>query len=185
LFRSNEPTGVRVNTRSGPSSAPLTTPSWWLAGFYLLLALFAQLEVMHYVTFRGAQASAVIVVVVWFALRADLLSAAAFGLAAGLCEDIFSAQTGVAWTVATPLTAIFVSWLSRWFFADSIPILAGVVVVATLLRRMLFWVIMALQGYPPGYARLHLHQALWEALLNALLVAALMLAARWRESRSQ
>jgi hypothetical protein len=49
---------------------------------------------------------------------------------------------------------------------------------------MFFWVVMALQGYPTGYARLHLHQALWEALLNALLVTILMLAARLRESRS-
>jgi hypothetical protein len=78
---------------------------------------------------------------------------------------------------------MFVSYLSRWFFADSIPILAGVVIVATLLRRMLFWVVMALQGYPAGYARLHLHQALWEALLNALLVTLLLLLARFRESR--
>jgi hypothetical protein len=175
---------VRVNTRSGPASAVLTVPEWWRAALYLLLALFAQIELAHYVTFRGAEVSAVVAVVVWYSLRADFLYAGAFGVVAGLCEDAFSAQTGIAWTVATPLTALFVSWLSRWFFADSIPAFAGVVIVATLLRRMLFWVAMALQGYPPGYARLHLHQALWEALLNALLVTALMLAARIRESRS-
>lgn len=138
---------------------------------------------MHYLGFRGAEASAVLIAVVWYALRADLLHAAAFGVAAGLCEDIFSALTGIAWTTATPLTALFVSWLSRWFFADSIPILAGVVIVATLVRRLLFWVMMALEGYPAGHARLHFHQALWEALLNAVLVTILMLAARFRESR--
>ena len=175
---------MRVNTRTGPASAPIVAPSWWTAAIYLLIALIAQIEFMHYVTFRGAEASAVVVVVVWYALRADLLHAAAFGLLAGLCEDIFSAQTGIAWTAATPLAAMFVSYLSRWFFADSIPILASVVVVATLLRRMLFWVVMALQGYPAGYARLHLHQALWEALLNAVLVTLLLLLARLRESRS-
>jgi hypothetical protein len=96
-----------------------------------------------------------------------------------------SAQTGIAWTVATPLTALFVSWLSRWFFADSIPAFASVVLVATLVRRMGFWVVMALQGYPPGYARLHLHQAIWEALLNAALAGLLMIAARLRESRTE
>lgn len=174
---------MRVNTRSGPASAPLGAPEWWRAGLYLVLALLAQIEVMHYVTFRGAEVSTVVVVLVWYALRADLLQAVAFGLAAGLCEDIFSAQTGVAWTMATPLTALFVSWLSRWFFADSIPILAGVVIAATLLRRMLFWIVMALQGYPPGYARVHLHEALWEALLNAVLVSVLALAGRLREPR--
>ncbi|HKU66591.1 MAG TPA: hypothetical protein VJP85_02340 [Candidatus Baltobacteraceae bacterium] len=173
-----------MNTRTGPASAPIVAPAWWTAALYLLIALLAQLELMHYITFRGAEASAVLVVVVWYALRADPLHAAAFGLVAGLCEDIFSAQTGIAWTTATPLDAIFVAWLSRWFFADSIPILAGVVIVATLLRRMLFWIVMALQGYPAGYARLHLHEALWEALLNAVLVTVLLLLARFREARS-
>jgi len=175
---------VRVNTRSGDASVPLSSPAWWAAGLYLVLALLAQMEFMHYVTFRGAQASAVLIVVVWYALRAELLPAALFGFVAGLFEDAFSARTGVAWTVATPLAAMFVTWLSRWFFADSIPILAGVVIAATLARRMLFWIVMALQGYPPGYARLHLHQALWEALLNAVLVSLLLLLARLRESRS-
>lgn len=175
---------MRVNTRSGPVSTVLTVPEWWRAALYLLLALFAQVELMHYLTFRGAEASAVLAVVVWYALRADFLYAGAFGVLAGLCEDAFSAQTGIAWTLAMPLTALFVSWLSRWFFADSIPAFAGVVAVATLVRRMFFWVVMALQGYPPGYARLHLHEALWEALLNAVLVAALMFAGRIIESRT-
>jgi rod shape-determining protein MreD len=183
LFRNNEPTGVRVNTRSGPASATLTTPQWWRAGIYLFTAIIVQIDLMHYVTFRGAEPSAVLVSVVWYALRADLAQAAAFGVIAGLCEDIFSAQTGVAWTLATPITAILVSWLSRWFFSDSVPILAAVTLLATLLRRMIFWVVMALQGYPPGYARLHFHQALWEALLNAILVSVLLSVSRWRESR--
>lgn len=182
MFRSNEPTGVRVNTRSGPSGAPATAPPWWRAALYLALALVVQIEVMHYAGFRGAEASAVLVVVVWYALRADLLGAAVFGLLAGLCEDAFSA-TGFGWTAGTEFTALFVSWLSRWFFADSIPVVAGVVIAATLLRRMVFWIVMALQGYPPGYARIHLHTALWEALLNAVLVCVLMLVARFRESR--
>jgi rod shape-determining protein MreD len=183
LFRNNEPTGVRVNTRTGPSTATTTTPIWWRAALYLFIALFVQLNLMHYAQFRGAEASAVLIVVVWYALRADLLSAAALGVCAGLCEDIFG-YTGVGWTIATPLVAMFVSWLSRWFFSDSVPILAGVTILATLLRQMIFWIVMALQGYPPGYARVHFHQALWEALLNAVLVTLLLLLARWREARS-
>ena len=173
---------MRVNTRSGPASAPVTAPPWWRAGLWLALALVVQLEIMHFLSFRGAEASAVLVVVVWYALRADMLQAAVFGLIAGLCEDAFSA-TGFGWTAGTEFTALFVSWLSRWFFADSPLVLAGVVVAATLVRRMFFWIVMALQGYPPGYARVHLHEALWEALLNAILASVLMLAGRMRESR--
>lgn len=175
---------MRVNTRSGPASAPITAPVWWQAGLYLVLALLAQITVMHYLRFRGAEPSLVLVAVVWYALRADLLYAAAFGFVAGLCEDAFSAfpaGAGAGWIVALPITTLFVSWLSRWFFADSIPVVAGVVAIATLFSRMLFWVLMALQGYPAGYARLHLHQALWEALLNAMLASLLMLIGRSRE----
>lgn len=178
---------MRVNTRSGPASAPLIAPAWWQAALYLLLALFVQLELMHFVTWRGAEPSLVLVAVVWYALRADLLYAAAFGVVAGLCEDAFTALppgSGAGWIAALPITALFVSWLSRWLFADSIPAFAGVVAVATLLSRMLFWVMMAVQGYPTGYARMHLHQALWEALLNAVLVSVLMLIARFREARA-
>lgn len=178
---------MRVNTRTGPDSAPIAAPVWWLGGLYLLLALFAQIELMHYATFRGAEPSLVLIVLVWYALRADLLHAAAFGFIAGLCEDAFTALppgAGAGWIAALPITALFVSWLSRWFFADSIPAMGAMVVVSTLLSRMLFWIVMALQGYPPGHARIHLHQALWEALLNAILVGILMLAARIRESRA-
>jgi rod shape-determining protein MreD len=186
LFRnSSDPIGVRVNTRSGPpSDTHLSGPEWWVAGLYLLIALFAQIELMHFVTFRGAELSVVLVVVVWYALRSDLLGATIYGLLAGLAEDIFSAQTGAAWTVSTTITALFVNYLTRWFFADSIPIFGGMVVVATLLRWLMFWVIMAIGSYPPGHARLHLHEAMWDALLNALFAVIAMFAARRVEDRA-
>ena len=186
-FRSSEPTGVRINTRTGPpSEAPVEAPVWWVAALYLAIALLAQVEILHYFTLRGAQLSVVLIVVVWYALHSDLRSAALFGLIAGACEDALSAQTGGAWTISTTLTAVFAHSLTRWFFADSVPVIAGVVVCATLLRRMIFWVVMALQGYPSGYARIHLHQALWEALFNAVFaVVAMLLIARYNERRSE
>lgn len=142
---------------------------------------------LHYFTFHGAQLSIVLVAVVWYALRADFLRAGSFGFIAGLCEDALGAQTGAAWTIATTFTALFTSMLSRWLFADSPPAAAAVVFAATLLRRMIFWIVMALQGYPPGYARLHFHEALWEALLNAIFIIIAMIVARrledWREER--
>lgn len=178
LFRSNEPTGVRVNTRSGSGETPLTAPSWWLAALFLLLGLLLQMEVLPFFTLRGAQLSIVLVVVVWYALHADLRRAILFGLIAGVCEDALGTATGGAWTISTAVTAAFASILSRWFFADSIPVAFSVVFAATLLRRMLFWIVMALLGYPPGYAGVHLHQALWESVLNAAFVMVAMLVAR-------
>lgn len=174
---------MRVNTRSAPGEAPLIAPAWPLATLFLIAGLILQIEVLPFVTLRGAELSIVLVVVVWYALHSDLRRAALFGLIAGLCEDALSAQTGAAWSISTMATAAAVSLLSRWFFADSIPAAAAVTAVATLLRRMIFWVVMAIFGYPPGYARLHLHQALWEALLNACFAAAAMLAARHLEGK--
>ena len=178
---------MRINTRTGPpSEAPVAAPVWWVAAVYLAIALIVQMEILHFVTVRGAQPSIVLVIVVWYALHSDIRSAAIFGLVAGLCEDALGAQTGGAWTISTTLTAVFAGALTRWFFADSIPVVAGVVVAATLLRRMVFWVVMALQGYPAGYARLHLHEALWEALLNVIFtVAALLIVRRYEERQTQ
>jgi len=185
LFRNNEPTGVRVNTRSGPGTIPFTGPEWWVAGVFLLAALLLQSEVLHYFTFRGAQLSIALVVIVWYAVRADFLRAGACGFIAGILEDALSAQTGAAWTISSTFTALFASMLSRWLFADSPPAAAAVVFAATLLRRMIFWIVMALQGYPPGYARLHFHQALWEALLNAVFMVVAMIVARQLEDRRE
>jgi rod shape-determining protein MreD len=183
FLRNSEPAGVRVATRTGPNDV-LLTPPWWHAALYLGIALLAQMEVLHYFTFRGAQVSVVLVVVVWYALHADLRSAAIFGLIAGLCEDVLSAQTGAAWTISTTLTALLAGSLSRWFFADSIPVVALVVFLATLLRQLVFWIVMALEGYPPGYARLHFHSALWEAAIDALFAIGALLILRYYEQRA-
>lgn len=145
----------------------------------LILALLLQTEILHGITFRGAAVSLVLVVVVYESLRRPMLGAVVVGLVAGACEDALSAQTGGAWTISTTLTALAVNLLGRWFFADSPFAVSVVAVVATLLRRLIFWVVMALQGYPPGYARIHLHAALWEALLNAVAAAAILAAVRF------
>ncbi len=143
---------------------------------------------MHYLMWRHAEPSLVLVAVVWYALRTDARRAALFGLIAGVCEDLLGGAltgsgTGGAWTIATPATALLASSLSQRFFADSIPVVAAAVAIATLFRRLLFWIIMSLEGYPKGYAQLHFHEALWEALFNVVLIVALMLAARVVESR--
>lgn len=171
------------SSRNKIQETPFTGPVWWVAGVYLLAALLVQTELLHYVVFRNAEISAVLCVVVWYAIRVDTLRAAIFGLVAGLCEDVVATQTGGAWTISTTATAILAGMLSRGFFADSVPLVAFIVAVATLIRSMLFWIVMALERtYPPGYAVLHFHQALWQALLNAVFMVAVMLALRYRES---
>ncbi|MEO6912449.1 MAG: hypothetical protein ABI182_00335, partial [Candidatus Baltobacteraceae bacterium] len=85
------------------------------------------------------------------------------------------------WTIATTLTAILASTISSGFFADSIPLVAGIVVVATLVRNLIFWLVMEIQGYPIGLGGIHFHQTLWQAFLNGLLATIVMLVLRHRD----
>jgi rod shape-determining protein MreD len=153
-------------------------PQWHVVALWLLLALVLQATLVHYLAFRGVAPSLVLVVVVWFSIRLGPRRAAVYGLIAGICEDVLAAQTGAAWTISTTLTATLTSLLSRGFFADSIPLVSAVMAIATLLRALLFWIVMSLEGYPAGLAGLHFHQALWQALFNAAVMALSMLAAR-------
>lgn len=144
---------------------------------------------MHFVVWHRAEPSLVLIAVVWYAIRTDAWRAVLFGLIAGACEDVLggagtAAATGGGWTIATTLTALLVSSLSRGFFADSIPIGAAAVAIATLFRRWIFWIVLSLEGYPRGFAMVHFHQALWEALMNLIVAAVLILALRVIERRT-
>ena len=164
--------------RTKPHVAPFVGPAWYVAAAWLVLALVAQATIVHYFAIRNVVPSFVLAVVVWYAIRVDARRAAVYGLAAGFCEDALSAQSGAAWTVSTGLSALLASLLSRGFFADSIPLATGITVIATLVRSLLFWIVMALAGYPPGLAQMHFHEALLQSAFNAAIIVAAMLVAR-------
>jgi rod shape-determining protein MreD len=164
--------------RGKPHVAPFVGPPWHVAAVWLLAAVTAQATVVHYIAVRGVVPSLVLVVVVWYAIRVDVRRAALYGLAAGLCEDVLAAQTGAAWTISTIAASALISFLSRGFFADSIPLAAAVTVIATLVRALLFWTIMSFEGYPAGLGAMHLREALLAAALNVAVMIAAMLAAR-------
>ncbi len=150
---------------------------------WLVIALLLQVTLLHFVTIHDVAPSLVLVAVVWFAIRVNTRRAAIYGLAAGVCEDILATATGGAWTISTTLVAIIAGTLSRGFFADSLPLVSLITAVATLLRWLLFWMVMALEGYPSGLATMHFHQALLQAVLNAAVMIAVMLAVRRYEHR--
>ena len=158
--------------------APFVGPPWHIALVWLLLAGVAQATVVHFLAVRGVVPSLVLVAVVWYAIRVDARRAAIFGLAAGLFEDVLGANTGAAWTIATTLTAIGTSVLSRGFFADSIPLVCVMTALATLVRALLFWTTMAFEGYPPGLGWQHFHEALIQAGLNVVVMVVAMLVTR-------
>lgn len=166
------------SSRGKPHVAPFAGPAWPLAAAWLLAALVAQATLLHFVALRGVVPSAVLVVVVWYALRVDALRAAAYGLAAGFLEDALAGVTGGSWTIATTVTAALTSLMWRSFFADSIPTAAAAVLVATLLRAWLFWTAMSYQGYPGGLAGMHAREAAFGAVVNAILMILATIAAR-------
>lgn len=164
--------------RGKPHVAPFVGPPWHVAAAWLIAAVIAQATIGHALAVRDVVPSLVLVVVVWYAIRVDVLRAAAFGLAAGLCGDVLGAQTGAAWTISTLVTATLTSVISRGFFADSIPLVIVVTVVATLVRALLFWMTMSLEGYPSGLGVMHFREAVLAAALNGAVMIAAMLVAR-------
>lgn len=166
------------SSRSKPHDAPFVGPPWYVAAAWLAGAVIAQTTVVHELAIRSVVPSLVLVVVIWYAVRVDARRAAIFGAIAGLCEDALSAGSGASWMIATGIASVVASVLSRGFFADSIVFVAAITVVATLLRALLFWVAMSLGGYPAGLGTMHLHEALFAALLNAAVIVAAMLIAR-------
>jgi rod shape-determining protein MreD len=166
------------SSRSKPHVAPFVGPAWYVAGAWLVAAVLAQATLAHYLAIRNVVPSFVMAVVVWYAIRVDARRAAVYGMAAGLCEDALSLQTGAAWTISTGVSAVLASLLSRGFFADSIPLVTAITVGATLVRALCFWIVMALFGYPPGLGAIHFHEALAQAALNVAVVVAAMLIVR-------
>lgn len=165
--------------RSGRAQlAPYVGPPWYAAAGWLVVALLLQATLLHAVAIHSVVPSAVLVVVIWYAIRVDARRAALYGLIAGLAEDLLAASTGSAWMISTMVVAVLAGLLSRGFFADSIPLVGAITVVTTLVRALLFWTIMALEGYPPGLGAMHFHEALLQAALNAVLMTVAMLIAR-------
>lgn len=164
--------------RSKPHVAPFVGPAWYVAAAWLAAAILAQSTIVHYFAIRNVVPSFVLAVVVWYAIRVDARRAAIYGLVAGLCEDALSAGSGAAWTIATSLSALLASVLSRGFFADSIPLVIAITIVATLVRALLFWVVAALGGYPSGLGSMHLREAVVASALNAIVMVVAMVVAR-------
>lgn len=137
-----------------------------------------QVTLVHLVTFRDVVPSLVFVAVVWYAIRVDVWQAAAYGLAGGLLEDALATDTGAAFTISTVIGAITAQMISRGFFADSFPLVATITVAATFVRQLVFWVVRGFEGYPPGLATMHFHEAVIAAAMNAVVMMVVMILLR-------
>lgn len=137
-----------------------------------------QVTLIHIFTFRSVVPSLVFVAVVWYAIRVDMWQAAAYGLAAGALEDVLATGTGAAFTISTMIGAVSAQIISRGFFADSFPLVATITVAATFVRQLAFWVVWGFEGYPPGLATMHFHEAVIQAAMNAVAMMIVMIAVR-------
>jgi rod shape-determining protein MreD len=169
--------------RSSPPSERYAGPRLRFAIAWLLVALIVQATAMHFATVDGAEPSLVLVLVVWFAMRAGTRRAMLFGFLAGIGEDVLAFDSSGSWTIATTVTAFVASLPTRRFFEDSIPLFTIVTFMATLVRALIFWDAKSIEGYPAGLATIHFHKALESGVLNAVLAIAVAMALRHFEYR--
>jgi rod shape-determining protein MreD len=157
--------------KPGETAAPAYTPdppAWWLVAGVLAIVLLAQGAFAPFVAFRGAAPSLVTLLVAWYAVRTGSLRGLLFGLIAGTCEDALAGSTGVAWTFATAVAALGAGRLHRTWLADTKLALVPGAAAVTLLRYGAFAFAMQLQGRPIPLPLEHLHAALWQSALDAL-----------------
>jgi rod shape-determining protein MreD len=142
-------------------------PAYWPTLGWTALLTLIQTALAPLLTFRGVVPSLSLIAVVLYASRAGARRGAQLAIPAGLLLDII-AGTGGGFTVATTLVALVVGGLSRRMFADGVFAPAILCGVAILVRDLAFWSVMGIEGFPRGYAVTHLHEALWRALLTAI-----------------
>ena len=153
-------------------------PAYWPVFGWTALLAFAQTVFVPLLAWRGAVPSLVTIAVVLYASRAGARRGAMLAIPAGMFEDVF-AGSGGGWTLATTLVALLAGGLSRRMFTDGAFAPAVLCGVAVLARDLVFWSVMRIEGFPPGFAIAHLHTSLWRAALTAL-VAFVYLVVRGR-----
>lgn len=155
-----------------------TRPTWQRVALLLAIALILQTTLLHWAVFRAATPSATLVLVVWFALAAGRVPGMVLGLITGICEDALSYGTGGAWTISTALAGLFAGSVRGGFFTDSMVPAGAITFFTTLVRALVFWMVMAMQGYKSGLGAAHAHAALWQGVENALLYVLIILVMR-------
>jgi hypothetical protein len=163
--------------KPGETAAPAYVPDppvWWRVGIALAAALVLQSAIAPFAAFRGASVSFVTLLVAWYAVRTGSLPGLLFGLIAGSCEDALAGSTGAAWTFATGFAGLIAGRLARTWLADTKIVLVPGAAAITLVRDGAFAVAMQAEGRPLALPLAHLHLALWQSALDALVAFALL-----------
>jgi len=143
----------------------VTGPSLWASVGWVVAGLFLQTVASPWLELRNAVPSFATIVVVLYALRAGPRRGLVVGIFAGALTDALAGTAG-GWTIADTAVVAFVGAVSGGFFADGIIPPSFLVAAAVLLRDGVFWIVMAMEGYPRGFGTRHLHESLWQALIT-------------------
>ncbi len=157
--------------KPGETAAPGYTPdppTWWHVALAVVAALLVQASFAPMLAFRGATVSFVTLVVAWYGLRTGVARGLALGIVVGACEDALGGGTGAAWTIATGVAGACAGRLARTWLADTKLVLVPGIAVVTLVRFMVFALAMQLEGHPLALPAVHVHAALWQSALDAV-----------------
>jgi len=156
----------------------VTGPSLWASVGWVVLGLFVQTVAAPWLSFRHAVPSFTTIAIVLYALRVGGRRGMALAVVAGALTDALAGTAG-GWTIADALVVLLVGAIAGGFFADGILPPSFLVAAAVFVRDGVFWIVMAMEGYPRGYGTTHLHESLWQALITGLCTL-VYLAARGR-----
>jgi rod shape-determining protein MreD len=145
----------------------VTGPALWPSIGWVVLALFAQTVLAPSITVRHAVPSFTTIAIVLYALRTGGRRGAVLGIVAGALTDAVAGTAG-GWTVADGLIGLASGAVAREFFADGILPPSFLVAAAVFVRDALFWIVMAMEGYPRGFGTTHFHASVWQAALTGL-----------------
>lgn len=165
--------------RPGETKAPAYVappPTPLVAAIALGVALALGASAPPLLRFRGGTVSPVLLVAIWYAMRAGALRGATFGLIAGACEDALTGTSGVAWTFATALACALAGRVTGTWFADLRSAVVPTVAALALVRAAVAVVIMAAQGHRIGLPSRALHGVLYGAALDAAVALVVLVA---------
>jgi len=157
--------------KPGETFAPgytLDPPVFLHVAVALFVALLVQATSAPFLAVRGSTVSFVTLLVAWYGVRTGVARGLAFGLFAGACEDALGGGTGAAWTIATGVAGALCGRLARTWLADIKLLLVPGAALVTLVRYAMFGVVMQVEGHPLALPAVHVHTALGQAALDAV-----------------
>jgi rod shape-determining protein MreD len=161
---------VSVRGPAGASAAiPVDPPPPWATALALFAALSVQSMLPPWLALRGAAPALVLLVVIWYGLRTGTAAGLLIGTLAGACEDALAGWTGAGWTLATAAAGALAGRCAGTFVSEGHLRIAAFVALATLLRFAVFAAVLGAQGRALALPVAHMHVALWQAALDALL----------------